>query len=64
MIVVTVTVFMLTAAAGKSDDGECAEGRSEVGKFEQIPSYTQTVHTLTGAAEPEQERKQAAVATA
>ena len=48
---------MLTAAAGKSDDGECAEGRSEVGKFEQIPSYTQTVHTLTGAAEPEQEKE-------
>lgn len=57
LIVVATTVLMLTAAAGRSDDGECMEGRSEVGKFEQIPSCTQTVHTMTGAAEPEQEKE-------
>lgn len=52
MTVVAIAVLMLTAA-GRSDNRECREGRSKVGRLEKIPSCMHTVHMLTGAAEPE-----------
>lgn len=52
-----MTVLVLTAAAGRNDDRECEEGRSKVGRFEEIPSCTHTVHMLTEAAEPKQEKE-------
>ena len=57
LLVVMMTVLMLTAAVKEGIGEEQGERLEKVTDNEAISPCVQTVHTLTGAAEPEQEKE-------
>ena len=57
LLVVMMTVLMLTAAVKEGIGEEQGERLEKVTDNEVISPCVQTVHTLTGAAEPEQEKE-------